>query len=89
MQNIQNTIARIEQQKGRQLTVREKLFITHHEKAHAAAKIVSDIVDARESMTDAEFVAAWAAPRAAVVAPQELIAALKCSDCGYDEDEES
>tara|TARA_R100001244_G_scaffold37335_1_gene33940 strand:- start:822 stop:1295 length:474 start_codon:yes stop_codon:yes gene_type:complete len=42
----------------------------------AAAKIVSDIVDARESMTDAEFVAAWAEPRAAVVAPQELIAAL-------------
>ena len=42
----------------------------------AAAKIVSDIVDARRSMTDAEFVAAWAEPRAAVVAPQELIAAL-------------
>jgi hypothetical protein len=55
----------------------------------AAAKIVSDIVDARESMTDAEFVAAWAAPTAAVVAPQELIAALKCSDAGYDEGEES
>jgi hypothetical protein len=38
MQNIQNTIARIEQQKGRQLTDREKLVITHHEKAHAATK---------------------------------------------------